>query len=212
MVTLGNGDIVLGGYASARNGQRSISFVARSSDGGRTWSAPVIIANGHCEPALSDAGDGRMLAILRGEDQGTEGLWHSESPDAGMSWSKPGKIASEQEAPGEVIQLQDGRYLLTFGKRVSQFTDAALRPLVEDQRETYPAYGIYALVSKDGTEWKAEDRRQLMGGTSAGSCGYPSSIQLDDGTIVTVYYAGDIIAEHTIGFHCAAVHYSPEDL
>ncbi len=67
----------------------------------------------------------------------------------------------------------------------------------------------------------ATDRRQHPtayqpgeGGTH--DCGYPSSVQGEDGTIVTVYYASDVISEQynrrRMGFYGAAILYRPEDL
>ena len=108
-------------------------------------------------------------------------------------------MTDEFELPGDVIQLEDGRLLLTHGRRV-------------------PPNGVQGLVSRDeGRTWDGDHKLFLVGDSSTRDCGYPSSVQRDDGTIVTVYYACDPVSEvgkasSRPGPHAAALLYRPEDV
>jgi hypothetical protein len=69
-----------------------------------------------------------------------------------------------------MIHLKDGRILSTYAKRDSKFG------------------GVYAAFSSDGgkTPWKDET---LLYSWFSWDFGYPSSVELDDGSILTVFYA-----------------------
>ena len=187
MVTLPDGTVLLA-YSSPAGG-----CLVRSSDRGATWTDPVMIGKGLGETALCYLGDGHLLAVMRGG-----ALHQMESRDDGYTWSEPRQITDEWEFPGDVLKLQDGRLLLTYGRRV-------------------PPYGVQGMVSHDeGRTWDGEQRLFLVTDSSTTDCGYPSSVQRDDGTIVTVYYAWDTVAEfdkrRRTGVHGAALLYRPEDL
>jgi hypothetical protein len=73
--------------------------------------------------------------------------------------------------PGHFLQLEDGRILLCYGSRITGM------------------YGVCARVSEDeGKTWSRP--KILVSAPGPMDSGYPSSVQLDDGTIVTAYYAG----------------------
>ena len=61
--------------------------------------------------------------------------------------------------------------------------------------------------------WDGENRLYLVWDSGTTDCGYPSSVQREDGTIITVYYVWDILAERgkaqyeRLGVHGAALHY-----
>ena len=188
--------------APGRSPRKCATMLVRSHDGGRTWVDPVNIGEGYVEPALCDLGDGRLLVILRQSMARNRRwvLWQSDSSDNGYNWSKPRPVTGDMEFPGDVIRLKDGRLLLTYGRRV-------------------PPYGIQGMVSQDdGRTWDGENRLLLVGDSGTYDCGYPSSVQLEDGTIVTVYYAWDSVADnferqhHRLGVHGAALLYQAQDL
>ena len=77
--------------------------------------------------------------------------------------------------------------------------------------------GVQGMVSHDdGRTWDGDHRLVLVGDSSLDDCGYPSSFQRADGTIVTVYYAWDIVSEQynrrRMGVHGAALPYDAADL
>ena len=87
-----------------------------------------------------------------------------------------------------------GGWLLTYGRRL-------------------PPFGVQGMLSNDdGKTWDTEHKLLLVGDVRQRDCGYPSSAQMDDGTIVTVYYAWDIVDDPRMGVHGAALLYRPEDL
>lgn len=194
MVTLADGSVLLSYYINqSEEPGKSATFLLRSQDGGHSWTDPVTLAEGVDETSITDLGEGRLLAALR-----SDRLWQSESADNGHTWSERRPITGNMEFPGDVIRLRDGRLLLTYGRRE-------------------PPYGVQGLVSHDGgATWDTEQRLLLVGDSSLHDCGYPSSLQRDDGTIVTVYYAWDIVSEQynrrRMGVHGAALLYRPEDL
>jgi hypothetical protein len=187
MVTLEDGTMLLAFYSSGG------VWLLKSGDNGKTWTDPVRIAEGMGECALCDLGGGRLMAVMR---SGT--LLQSDSTDGGLSWSSPRRITGEKEYPGDVLRLKDGRLLLTYGRRL-------------------PPYGVQGMISDDGGKtWDRDRRLLLVGDSRASDCGYPSSIQREDGLIVTVYYAWDVLSDvevyNRLGVHGAALLYRPEDL
>lgn len=199
MVTLPDGTILMDYHVQyMAEPRKSAVFITRSHDGGRTWVDPVNIAEGCDETALCHLGDGRVLAMMRTDGSHTQ-LVQADSSDGGYSWSEPRPITEDTEIPADVIRLEDGRLLLTYGRRT-------------------PPHGVQGMVSRDeGRTWDADHKLFLVGDSSTRDCGYPSSVQLDDGTIVTAYYACDPVSEvglasSRLGAHAAVVRYRPEDL
>ena len=192
MVTLRDGTVIMSYYDS------STSFLIRSHDGGRTWVAPVTIATGgYNETAICDLGDGRLLVVMRDNDEA--GMYQSDSEDGGYTWSEPRRLTGPAEHPGDVIRLQDGRLLLTYGRRLVP-------------------WGVQGMLSTDdGRTWDENNKVLLVGDSGSWDQGYPSSIQRDDGTIVTAYYSSELHIirprpAEILGIHGAVVIYRPEDL
>ncbi|MEW5979950.1 MAG: sialidase family protein [Acidobacteriota bacterium] len=115
-------------------------------------------------------------------DDGNEGhdfLAATESPDGGRSWSVRRPVTGYMEVPGHLLQLRDGRLLLTYGVR------------------HYPM-GAQALLSRDeGLTWEKEDSYMLAWhgaffwnspGLHPYPNGHPYSAQRQDGDIISVYY------------------------
>ena len=211
MLTLPDGTILMGHAITPTESPREAqaSFLIRSHDSGRTWVDCVTLAEGfYCEPALCHLGGDRFLVMLRNTNgermhtgaHGSNTLWQIDSEDGGYTWTEPRRVTGNMEHPGDAIRLEDGRLLLTYGRRE-------------------PPYGIQGMVSRDdGRTWDAENRLLLVGDSGTYECGYPSSVQREDGTIVTAYYAWDSVADnfekqhHRLGVHGAAVLYRAEDL
>ena len=106
------------------------------------------------------------------------------------------------EHPADLLLLQSGNILLTYGRR-------------------RPPYGIQAMLSHDqGETWDTKHKIALVSDAENMEVGYPSSVQLDDGTICTAYYSyQDMfhIAERyrghsSWGLHTAVVRYGEEDI
>lgn len=144
--------------------------ILRSTDNGRTWGDHSMLP-GHDETQVIGLPDGRLLAFARIEETGPYGLMLSESSDGGRTWEKTRLLMKAQQWPFDATVLQSGHLLLSFGSRVDYF-------------------GAGVLVSEDGGETWDEQRAVAIGWDSLSTdTGYPSTVQLEDGTIVTMYYA-----------------------
>ena len=200
MVALPDHTILLGYNITLLESPRLAgAFVLRSRDNGITWGETATIAEGFDEPALCHLGDGRVLAMLRNASEPWN-ICQSESTDAGLTWSDPLPVTGRSEHPGDLIRLRDGRLLLTYGRRE-------------------PPFGVRGMISRDeGNTWDHENVLLLAADGSTGDCGYPSSVQRDDGTIVTVYYSWSDTSDNDkpsgwrFGVHAAAILYRADDI
>ena len=169
IITTPEGEMLMNVYGSPNAGEdRYISYLIRSRDGGWSWEEPSVIADGWHETALALLPGGEMLAALRSREQ-PDALWLSRSEDLGRTWAAPVRLTEKGEHPGDLLVLRDGSVLLAYGRR----------------REPY---GVEVMLSTDGGgTWG--HKKALANDAVSGDCGYPSSVQLSDGTIITAYYA-----------------------
>jgi sialidase-1 len=152
------------------------AHVIRSRDGGATWGEPSLIAADPTrkisfeEPALAIMPDGRLLAMLRAPvERQASYLYRAFSADGGRTWTDLERT-SMWGHPAHVLTLSDGRLLCTYGYRREPF-------------------GVRACVSTDcGQTWDMEHEYVLRTDGVNVDVGYPSSAQLADGTVLTVYY------------------------
>lgn len=149
--------------------------VCESRDDGLTWRWLAEIPtrkgddhkNYHELHAVETAG-GRLITQIRNHNKANKGeTLQSESNDGGKTWSEPHSIGV-WGLPSHLLRLIDGRLLMTYGHR--------RKP-----------YGNQARVSNDnGKTWS--DAMIVSGDGKGGDLGYPSSAQLKDGSLVTVWY------------------------
>jgi hypothetical protein len=145
------------------------SYVFRSLDGGNTWGDRSLISNGN-ETSLLGLPSGTLLAAVRG----ASAVSIHQSLDEGRTWRNLGMVTESRELPGSLLLLNDGRVLLSYGDRRAPF------------------FGVQAILSRDeGRSWDRESRFQVVWDAPNTDCGYPTSIQLSDGRIFTVYYQVD---------------------
>ncbi len=159
-------------YYSKAPGTDWESYVFRSKDGGKTWGNPSLIAKGYNETTLAVLPDGKLVAAMRSGDNAPH-LGSTYSTDKGYTWSTPVAITDQREAPGDLIVLRGGKLLLTFGA-------------------SHVPRGVRAYLSRDeGRTWSP--RLILADDIPCGAeGGYPSSVQLPDGNVLTVYYQVDV--------------------
>ena len=190
-------------------GERSRSYILCSGDGGQQWVYWGTIAcdaagiTNFSEPGMTHLADGRLLAMLRterfprqaapGEQYAPPGgyLFMVTSHDNGISWSWPVNTGI-WGYPADLITLPAGKVLCAYSYR------------------TQPM-GVHVAISENGTIWRQEDVFTIAdydmykvkptftprsdetpeGIATAGNfmhIGYPTSVQLDDGSILTAYH------------------------
>ncbi|MBR4767783.1 MAG: exo-alpha-sialidase, partial [Lachnospiraceae bacterium] len=128
----------------------------------------------YCEPHAVLLSDGRIVVQIRVESRSKPRtrftLFQCESNDLGRTFSEPVRILGDMAgAPPHLLELSDGRVLSAFASR-------------------YGRNGIYAMTSTDGARTFSEPERIVPLGPDW-DLGYPASAELDDGSILTVYYA-----------------------
>lgn len=140
------------------------SWCFRSTDDGKTWEPFSLIGPAHNETSVFPLGKKRWLAVAR-----AQACEFFVSSDDGVTWAGPQRMTERNEINGHLARLHDGRLLLTYGVRVQG-------------RE-----GVCALLGRaDALEWSTPARIARANSTD---CGYPSTVQLPNGRLVTAYYA-----------------------
>ncbi|NOZ20504.1 MAG: exo-alpha-sialidase [Planctomycetes bacterium] len=168
--------------------QSSIIF---SHDDGSTWGDKTQIAT-DSEPFVLRCKSGDLLAVgrLGCTDRLDDMLPHGEgtmlyrSTDDGKTWGDGKRLSPQGQENAHLLELQDGRLLLSLTSRIPGLFGVVFR-ISEDVGETWSAPRV--LVSMPGETWHKTD------------CGYPSSVQIDDGTIITAYYFGPKDPDHPSG-------------
>lgn len=126
------------------------------------------------EPNAIQLADGRIICHLRAENKAGNlfTLFQSVSYDNGRSWSKPVQIISDDSgAPAHLFYHSSGVLISTFSHRSKP-------------------YGIWAIFSEDyGETWS--DECVIFEGKDSDDLGYPSTIELDNGDLITAFYARD---------------------
>ncbi len=173
IIELSDGDLLLSYYGRLRGRETKTLGCAtmRSSDSGKTWKEERLIAEGFNETAITELSDGVLLAASRSQEKRNISIFSSN--DGGIEWEQIGEVTRKDEHPADLTLLDDGRVLLTFGRRIRPF-------------------GCGALVSNDaGKTWNREREALLSGdGAENTDLGYPSTVQMADGTLRTaLYYA-----------------------
>ena len=130
-----------------------------------------------CEPHAVQLKDGTIVCHIRTIEDFS--LFQSVSKDGGKTWTNPEKILSPQGgAPGFLFEHSSGVLICVYGYREKP-------------------YGIRAMFSKDGG--KTWDKDNIIYETeSSADIGYPSIIELEDKSILTVFYAKDEKSGQTV--------------
>lgn len=116
--------------------------------------------------------DGTILCAMRVHEPDTIASWLSRSTDGGRTWSDPVRLPCDG-APPHLMLHSSGVIVCVYGYR-------------------HEPYGQRALLSRDGVNWSEELILRDDGPT--GDLGYPASVEIGDGEIITIYYqalAGD---------------------
>lgn len=187
-------------YGREKPGEPSTAWILRSVDDGDSWRLvplarplpaararalqpeaepdrledlwlPTDLVLGFGEPALAEATDGTLVAMLRPSPDRHGYLYASFSPDQGKTWTLP-KRTPMWGYPANLLVLHDGSLLCTYGYRRAPMGIRACRS------------------TDDGRTWDIAHEYVLRadGWGSGSDLGYPVTQQLADGRLVTVYY------------------------
>ncbi len=181
-IRLADGDLLYLGkpYASWKDMEVGQITAARSGDRGKTWRgvglvpvAPRTTAADYHEPHLVELPSGRLIAAIRVEERsGTSGMppftvMQTESADGGVTWSVP-RWVGFSGSPPHLVRHSSGALVMTYGYREKPF-------------------GQRVAISRDeGKSWQGD--WILRGDGPDGDLGYPSTVELADGSLLTVCY------------------------
>jgi sialidase-1 len=180
-IEMPDGSILMGliGYSPAGDPLNRSAVMVRSTDKGKTWQHLSTMASdpggklgGFMEPGIVRTKSGRIVTALRNHAP-DNAIWVTYSDDDGKTWA-PVKKTAMIGHPADLIQLSDGRLMATYGIRRGLHTDPG---------------GVRACFSKDnGETWDIQSEIQIRKDFINLDVGYPESIQLSDGGVLTVYY------------------------
>lgn len=156
-----------------------------SSDAGRSWSplGTVPLADGtdennYHEPHVVEVAPGHLLGLIRVQDWEDKGrlerlgyvtftMAQTVSRDGGRTWSKA-ELLGFHGSPPHVIKHSSGLLVCVYGYRKEPYGQRVM--LSRDHGETWEYHYV---LRDDGPDT---------------DLGYPASVELDDGSIFTVYY------------------------
>jgi len=151
-------------------------YAVESTDDGKTWQklghvdfpAGCTRANIH-EPYAIELPDGRIMGALRG--QGAEVpfrfcIYTTFSEDGGRTWSAP-EALDMAGSPPHMLLHSSGALILSYARRSEPFSERAR-------------------ISYDGGKTFGEEI--ILSEVAPGDLGYPSTVELSDGSLLTVYY------------------------
>lgn len=143
-----------------------------------------------CEPHALVLEDGTILAHIRVQDAlgGAQRLYttyQSESRDNGKTWSTPHPVLPPcGGAPAHLMQHSSGILISTYGFRGIPYGSNPC--------------GIRCMFSADkGNTWEVAEEF-LYESAHGPDLGYPATIELNDGSLLTVFYAGEELYGPTV--------------
>ena len=136
----------------------------------RIGTIPTDKRDEYCEPNTIELSDGTLLCHFRAEGETLFTLYQTTSADGGRTWSTPRRLLPDTGgAPAHLLLHSSGVLLSAYGYRSAP-------------------YGVRVMCSTDnGATWDID--HVLYDRAADDDCGYPASVELDDGTILTVFYA-----------------------
>jgi len=159
---------------------------ARSTDAGRTWQTlgqvplhPRTVGGNYHEPHVVELPSGRLIGAIRAEnsgdvdlerDAGVRGgmsIMMTDSDDGGRTWSAPRPLHFHG-GPPHLLRHASGVLILTYGYRRK------------------PCGQRVAFSRDDGRTW--EHDWIIRDDGPDGDLGYPSTVELADGSLFTVCY------------------------
>ena len=206
-IELADGRLLFVGTADIDGGRAMVSV--ESTDDARTWRVIGTFPaqsekdgnQAYSEPHAIELPDGRLVSLWRfsprtrivehctchidsvgyctcGSDDKEHYIHQSESTDGGRTWTALHRT-SLWGYPPHLTRLHGGALLATYGRR-------------------WPPRGQRACLSHDGGRtWDSDNEIVLRDDAPSGDLGYPATIELEPGELLTVYYQIDRAGEKT---------------
>ena len=136
---------------------------------------PAVYKNGRkvnsCEPHCIPLPDGTLLCHFRAEG-GVFTVFQTRSADGGRTWTEPVQLLDDfGGSPPHLLLHSSGVLISAYGYRRAP-------------------WGVRLMFSADlGRTWKTDV--VLWDGGVSSDLGYPATAELEDGTLLTVFYAKD---------------------
>jgi len=178
---LSDGAMIYLGVVKSGDSHEMSALVSR--DAGISWEKKSEIATpkrtwkdekGHHLPIIDEnhvleLSPGRLLALFRADGPGEGFLYQSNSEDGGASWS-PIKKLPVAGLPPHLLRLHSGAIFCSYAHRRNPWSVRAV------------------LSYDDGRSWDVENIITLDAWDDKPDMGYPVSLEVTPGEIVTVYY------------------------
>lgn len=186
-ICLHNGDLLYLGkpFGSIDDMSHAPITAVHSTDGGHTWQklgevplCPGTVSSSYHEAHVLELPSGKLIGAIRLEngagdngDVTKAGLLHfstllTESTDGGRTWQTPRSLG--YGSPPHLLRHSTGALILTYGYRKA---DVGQRVgISHDEGQTWAWDWI---IRNDAPDW---------------DLGYPSTVELADGTLFSVYY------------------------
>ncbi|MCL2816110.1 MAG: glycoside hydrolase [Oscillospiraceae bacterium] len=123
------------------------------------------------EPHAVVMPDGKIIVHIRTENGGLFTVYQSESCDGGKTFTTPHPIGLDHGSPPHLLLHSSGVLISSYGYRREPF-------------------GQRVMFCKDGGE-KWETDYILRDDGNDGDLGYPATVELKDGSLLTVYYQAE---------------------
>jgi hypothetical protein len=156
-------------------------FQTTTTDGGLTWSEPVVIAahpEAHlCEPGLVRSPDGKRVAMVMRENSRRMNSFVSFTDDDGETWSEPVELTASLTGDRHVLRyLPDGRILAVF------------RDMARESSTRGDFVGWVGSFEDIAMQRAGDYRLRLLDNKNRWDSSYPGLHVLEDGTIVAITY------------------------
>jgi hypothetical protein len=192
---LRNGDLLYLGkpFGVMDDMYHGVITAVRSRDGGYTWQklgeaplCPGIIPSSYHEAHVLELPSGKLIGAIRLENGKGEhgdvtkaGLTHfstllTTSTDGGRTWSLPHSLG--YGSPPHLLSHSSGALILTYSYRMMGFGQR-----VGISRDEGQSWEWDWIIRNDAPDW---------------DLGYPSTVELADGSLFTVYYQKFAAGEH----------------
>ena len=134
-----------------------------------------------CEPHAIVLESGKIIVHIRVQNMGYFTIFQSESYDDGKTFTKPHQLLGKRGgAPAHLLQLKDGTLVSSYGYRTAPF-------------------GIKFMFSQDeGETWDVGHDIHVLEDEENSDLGYPASVELQNGDILTVYYTRENMSSPSV--------------